>query len=132
MRSLPGVPVSTSLPFVATARMVVVAVALSSEGWASGRGELTDAVSTSFPCGGTLTRRVIVAVEPFASVPRAQVIVLAPVHVPCELERASSETPDGRMSVTVGCVASPAGPGDGPVVVEGRTARLLPATGPSL
>jgi hypothetical protein len=55
--------------------------------------------------GGSVAATSIVADAPASSVPRAQVIVVMPLHVPFVVETELSVTPDGTESTTLTSVA---------------------------
>jgi hypothetical protein len=78
---------------------VVEVVAVLSEVIGSGVVEVTLTVFTSVPACVAVTTIVIVALAWFAIVPKLQVTVVVPVHVPTEVVADTKLTPAGNASV---------------------------------
>jgi hypothetical protein len=79
---------------------VVEVVAVLLEGIGSGVLEVTLTVFVSVPAAAGVTTIVMVAVAPFAKVPRVQVTVVVPEQVPTEVDEETKLAPAGNTSVT--------------------------------
>ena len=89
---------------IAVTLMVTACVELLFAGFGSTADVVTDAVfEITVPCARPLavwTVSVTVAVPLLATVPRAQVMVVVPLQLPCEGVAETNVTPEGRTSVT--------------------------------